>query len=134
RRCRRRASARNGGNVSARDEIIAALEAAAPAPLERPDLSRFAPPREGNLREKFEKSVIEVGGRLANALEEIPEYKTARKWASLLPGLAGNVDLGAIHDPHELNDLDFCVIPAVLGVAENGACWIVEHGGRSEER
>src|SRR5205085_1503274 len=25
--------------------------------------------------------------------------------------------------------VDFCVLPAELGVAENGACWIVDHGG-----
>ncbi len=24
--------------------------------------------------------------------------------------------------------VDFCVLPAELGVAENGACWITDHG------
>ena len=49
---------------------------------------------------------------------------------SLVTGVAkANVDLGSIRDPHDLRDVDFCVLPAELGVAENGACWIVDHGG-----
>lgn len=116
--------------MSARDEILAALRAAAPEARELPDLSRFKPPRPGfDLRERFEKSVVEVGGRLARSFGEVPEFAAARRIVSLVPGIAGNVDLAAVRDPHQLSDLDFCVVPAVLGVAENGACWIADHGG-----
>jgi len=117
--------------VSARDEIIAALRSAAPAVAPLPDLSGFSPQRVYDVRERFEKSVIDVGGRLARSLQEIPEYAAARKIVSLAPGISGNVDLASVADPHDLRDVDFCVIPAALGVAENGACWIVDHGGKN---
>lgn len=115
--------------MSARDDILAALRAAAPEARELPDLSGFKPPRAGDLRARFEKSVVEVGGRLAPSFAEVPEYVSARRIVSLVPGIAGNVDLASVRDPHELHDVDFCVLPAVLGVAENGACWIADHGG-----
>jgi L-lactate dehydrogenase complex protein LldG len=49
---------------------------------------------------------------------------------SLVPGVSrANVDLAAIADPHHLHDVDFCVLSAELGVAENGALWVTNHGG-----
>jgi L-lactate dehydrogenase complex protein LldG len=123
--------------VSARDEILAALRAAVPAPVPLPDIGRMEAIRYPDLRDRFAKSVVEVGGRcltvdgpLEPALMAIPEYAAARKVVSLVPGVAkANVDLGSVSDPHALHDLDFCVLQAELGVAENGACWIVQHGG-----
>jgi L-lactate dehydrogenase complex protein LldG len=126
--------------VSARDEILracrAACRAAAPA-AHLPDVDGLRALRFPDLRERFAKSVIEVGGRclfvdgaLEGALMSIPEYVSARKVVSLVPGVTkANVDLASVADPHQLHDVDFCVLPAVLGVAENGACWIVDHGG-----
>src|SRR2546423_1618619 len=136
RHCRARASARNGASVSARDEILQALRAAVPAEVPLPDIGRLTAICYPDLRERFAKSVVEVGGRcvfvdgpLEAALMELPEYASARKVVSLLPGVAkANVDLASVADPHQLHDVDFCVLPAVLGVAENGACWIVDHG------
>ena len=46
-----------------------------------------------------------------------------------MTGVAGNVELGAVCDPHQLHEVDFCVLRAEFGVAENGACWIEDHGG-----
>src|SRR5262249_17850921 len=137
RRCRARASARSGGNVPARDEILRSLRAALPALAPLPDVDRLEAIRYPDLRERFARSVGEVGGRclavegaLEDALRSIPEYLAAGKVVSLVPGVArANVDLGSIPDPHDLRDVDFCVLPAELGVAENGACWIVQHGG-----
>ncbi len=130
--------------MSARDEILAALRSAAGAggapgaeavPL--PDVTRLGAVRYPDIRDRFAKSVVEVGGRcifvertLEQSLLSIPEYAAAGKVASLVPGVGkANVDLDRVRDPHELHDLDFCVLPAELGVAENGACWIVRHGG-----
>jgi L-lactate dehydrogenase complex protein LldG len=120
--------------VSARDEILGALRAAKPAEAALPDVNAFAGVRYPDIRDRFAKSVIEVGGRcvfvagtLQQELMRIPEYAAARKVASLVPEI-GNVDLTAVRDPHELHDVDFCVLPAELGVAENGACWITDHG------
>jgi len=123
--------------VSARDEILSALRGAVPAPVPLPELARLEAVRYPDLRERFARSVVEVGGRcltveggLEDALRSIPEYVAARKVVSLAPGVArANVDLASIPDPHDLHDVDFCVLPAELGVAENGACWILQHGG-----
>ena len=123
--------------MSARDEILKSLRAAVPAAVPLPDTGRLEAIRYPDLRDRFAKSVVEVGGRftavegaLEDALRAIPEYAEARKVVSLVPGVAkANVDLSAVSDPHDLHDVDFCVLPAELGVAENGACWIVQHGG-----
>ena len=63
-------------------------------------------------------------------LLKLPEYAGAKKIASLWPGLKrANVDVEAMSDPHEARDVDFCVLGGDLGVAENGAVWITNHGG-----
>ncbi|HET7788107.1 MAG TPA: LUD domain-containing protein [Myxococcales bacterium] len=125
--------------MAARDEILSALRAAAVPEAPLPDVSLFAAVRFPDLRDRFAKSVVEVGGRcvalaegdsLEAALQAVPEYAAARKVASLVPGVAkANVDVAATRNPHDLRDVDFCVVSAELGVAENGACWIVHHGG-----
>ena len=123
--------------MSARDEILDALRRAAVAPAALPDVTLLGAVRYPDVRDRFAKSVVEVGGRcifveksLEDALATIPEYTAARKVVSLVPGVSkANVDLERISDPHDLHDVDFCVLPAELGVAENGACWIIEHGG-----
>ena len=121
--------------MPARDEILARIRAAQPPATEAPDLSRLAPARYPDLRARFAESVTEVGGRcvlvassLQDELSRIPEFTSARRIVSLVPGVEGNIDLTAVKDPHELNDVDFCVLPAEFGVAENGACWITDHG------
>ena len=121
--------------MPARDEILRALRAAKVPELPLPDAGAVAGLRYDDVRDRFAKSVVEVGGRcafvlegtLAAALRQIPGYPEARKIVSLIPDL-GNVDLTAVQDPHELDDVDFCILPAELGVAENGACWITDHG------
>jgi L-lactate dehydrogenase complex protein LldG len=124
--------------VAARDEILKALRAALPEPSPLPDVGRLNAIRYPDLRDRFAKSVAEVGGRcvfvegsLEDALSAIPEYAAARKVVSLVPGVSrANLDLGTLTDPHDLQDVDYCVLPGELGVAENGACWVVHHGGK----
>jgi L-lactate dehydrogenase complex protein LldG len=125
--------------VPARDEILGALRAAAPAEVRLPDLGALEATRYPDLRKRFAESVAEVGGRcilargsLQEELAKLPEYTAAKKVVSLVPGVArANVDLEAVADPHQLRDVDFCVLGADLGVAENGAVWITEHGGKN---
>jgi len=125
--------------VPARDEILGALRAAAPAEVRLPDLGALEAIRYPYLRKRFAESVAEVGGRcilargsLQEELAKLPEYTAAKKVVSLVPGVArANVDLEAVADPHQLRDVDFCVLGADLGVAENGAVWITEHGGKN---
>lgn len=117
--------------MASRDEILGALRRNAPPPAALPEARTF--PFEGDLRERFARSVVEVGGRcvavpsldaLPAALAGIPEYAAARRIVSLLPGspaLEG--------DPHDFEDVDFCVLAGELGVAENGGVWVTRHGG-----
>ena len=121
--------------MAARDEILARVRAARAPAAELPDLSRFAPVQFPDLRARFAESVTEVGGRcvpvsgsLSDALRDVPQFASARKVVSLVPGVEGNVDLAAVQDPHALHDVDFCLLRADFGVAENGACWITDHG------
>lgn len=126
--------------MSAREEILRALRAAAPAPELLPELP-FRGQQFDDLPARFAAALPEVGGRcvrlasrsqLGAALAEVPEYADARRVASLVPGVGkANVDLAAIADPHDLRDVDYCVLPGVLGVAESGAVWVTEHGGKN---
>lgn len=126
--------------MSSRDEVLRALRAASPEPLPLPDVPTTGIQFE-DLRARFAWALGEAGGRcvrvatredLEAALLLVPEYLAARKVVSLLPGVAkANVDANRIDDPHQLHDIDYCVLPGVLGVAESGAVWITEHGAKN---
>ena len=121
--------------MASREDILAALRKSAPPELPLPE-----PPSTGlefaDPVAQFCLAMKEVGGsavRLASAslldaeLARIPAFREAKKIASCVPGVSrANVDLGAITDPHQLADVDFAVVPGELGVAENGAVWVLE--------
>ncbi|WP_116106781.1 lactate utilization protein C [Lewinella sp. IMCC34191] len=46
--------------------------------------------------------------------------------ASNVPEFDGNLDLGTIADPLQLAGVDLAILPARVGVAENGAMWVSE--------
>ena len=69
----------------------------------------------------------EINARLA----EISAWQAAKHKVSLVPGAgASNVDLAAVEDPHELESVDFAILPGYFGVAENGAVWVTDRGLR----
>ncbi len=118
--------------MSSRDEILSALRRNAPALRALPDLPHgiiYADPVA-----QFEKVFGSVGGRcirvsglagLAERIKTLEIVRTARTVASLVPGVPGRgIDLTAVKDPHDLAALDVSILPAELGVAENGAVWI----------
>ena len=121
--------------MGARDEILARVRASMPPPEPLPDQVRGV--RYQDPRAQFVKSVASVGGAcrevpgaIDDALAGIAAYASARSIASLVPGVKRtNFDLAAVSDPHQVRDVDFCVLPGDLGVAENGAIWITDHGG-----
>ncbi len=48
---------------------------------------------------------------------------------SFVPGVDSTVRLDAIEDPHQLETVDWAVMPAQFGVAENGApFWVTDAG------
>ena len=119
--------------MGSREEILARLRAAAVPPVPLPEAGPGV--RYPDLAGRFALAVAEAGGRCLRAasleiLEQVPPYLDARRVVSLVPGVRrANVDLAAVQDPHALEDVDFCVLPGELGVAENGAVWVTEHGG-----
>ena len=57
--------------------------------------------------------------------------QAAKRKVSLVPGAGtSNLDLAAVEDPHELESMDFAILPGHFGVAENGAIWVTDHGLR----
>ena len=126
--------------MSSRDDILASVRrnAKTVAP-DLPDLEadwiQYA-----DLQQQFSEVIETVGGRcvaaesdhdINNALKAIPEYSSASKIASTIPGIGeSNVSLSEIDDPHELEDVDFAILPGEFAVAENGAVW--GHRQRSE--
>ena len=122
--------------MGAREDILSAIRKAAPPPVALPDLAGFGT-RYPDLRARFAQSVQENGGTclpgpVEEALHKIPAYAAAKRIVSQVPGVSrANVDLDAVLDPHDLRDLDFCVLRGVLGVAENAAVWIPEFPNRA---
>jgi L-lactate dehydrogenase complex protein LldG len=118
--------------VNARDAVLSALRRAAPPRVPLPD------PGPGIVYPDPEKQFAEMVGAVGGTFVRVPDlaalnlelgkieaYAQAKAVATLVPG-AGNatVDLSAVKDAHELDRLDFSIIPGELGVAENGAVWI----------
>jgi L-lactate dehydrogenase complex protein LldG len=114
----------------ARREILAAVRAARPSPVDAPDLraviSRFAPPAR-DLAARFAHAARTAGTHVIEATRgEVPAViaSLAHAGARMLSAL-GESDAGvAAEDVHALRELDLFVCRAELGVAENGAVWI----------
>ncbi|MBI1249697.1 hypothetical protein GC197_17870 [bacterium] len=70
--------------------------------------------------------VVNGPEELAQKLAEIPAYSQAKKTVSCIAGLAGSVNLNDIEDPHDLEDIDYAVVPGEFAVAENGAVFVTD--------
>ncbi|WP_394827623.1 lactate utilization protein C [Pendulispora albinea] len=121
-----------------RDHVLRSLRAATAGmtPVALPERS-FTGVRFADVEAQFAKSVAEVGGRcifaedaaLESTLLQLPAYAAAKRVLSRVPGLArANVERAELRAPRETWNIDFCVLPGELGVAENGAVWVVEAG------
>jgi L-lactate dehydrogenase complex protein LldG len=83
---------------------------------------------------QFAETLAAVGGRCEKVsstdeatalLEAIPEYANAAKRCTLLEGIGdSSFELSAVDDPHNLEDVDFAVLPGRVAVAENAAVWV----------
>ena len=76
-----------------------------------------------------------VGGRTVRVrsvneirpfLAALPQFATAERIVSQVPDVAGNCDLADVRDPHELESVDWAIMPGHFGVAENGAIWVTD--------
>ncbi len=117
--------------TTSRDTILKAMRANAPnlRPLPAPPQAVTYP----NPLEHFAATLAGVGGRFLKATDEadfqlqlrsLEVYQAAKRIASTVPSLPGNVDLEALKNPHELEGIDLAILPGDFAVAENGAVWV----------
>lgn len=70
-------------------------------------------------------TVEDIPAQLAN----IPAFSSARNILSLIPAIGRTtVAMESITDPHQLEDIDFAILPGHFGVAENAAVWVTDDG------
>ncbi|MDB5334861.1 MAG: hypothetical protein JWN70_480 [Planctomycetaceae bacterium] len=121
--------------MDSKQEILGAIRRSA---VPRADLPSMEGPwiTYPNKTQQFLDLVTSVGGRplvvadvaAAQAdLQQFAPYATAKRIFSNVAGIGdNNVDLEAVSDPHDLEDLDFAVLPGDFAVAENGAIWVTD--------
>lgn len=119
--------------MSSRDEILARIRKRPVPPVELPSLDHEWQTFD-DLRAKFAEVLKSVGGEAvvvsdvaaAGAeLAKLATYTAAAKTVSLVPGVGeSTVDPAAVARPHDLEDVDFAILPGRFGVAENGAVWL----------
>ncbi len=121
--------------MSSKAEILAAIRKQPVPPTELPSLDQSwiqYPDRQ----QQFTEVLTSIGARvvpvrdmteLQRDLDQHDLYTSATQVCSLIPGIAkANVDLNAIDDPHQLETIDFAILPAEFAVAENGAVWVTD--------
>ncbi|MGC1275269.1 MAG: LUD domain-containing protein [Planctomycetaceae bacterium] len=119
--------------MSSRDELLARLRTLSVPAVELPALD-FERQTFDDLRGKFAETLKAVGGEAVvvpdvaavNAeLTKLATYTAASKIVSLVPGAGEpNVDPAACERPHELEDVDYAILPGRFAVAENAAVWL----------
>jgi L-lactate dehydrogenase complex protein LldG len=123
----------NGCVMSSREQILSTIRSQQWEGLPLPDLKQ-AWLRYEDPQRQFAEVLKMVGGRcvVVNSAEEahadlkhFEPYSSAKKTISLVPGVGRSTfDLAGVADPHELEDVDYAVLPGELAVAENSAVWI----------
>ncbi len=86
---------------------------------------------------QFQRMVQSVGGRclrvsrladVGPALESVPHFSAEAQVVSNVEGVKASIDLDQVEDPHQLEFIDWAVMRAEFGVAENGAVWLTDAG------
>ncbi len=119
-------------NIS-REAIFSAIRYNLPKQkLEHPQIPAFRSPAR-SLKAAFEENLKKAGGAahdIGSAAEAEAKmmvlHPEAKVVCSAVPEIAGTRRAEAVHDPHELADVDVGVVRAQFGVAENGAIWLTQ--------
>ena len=122
---------------SSRDTILSKIKSALPQSSPLPNLEAvtnwqtFADPTE-----QFATILKLVGGqavRVRNLAEADAHLRTLDHWingsirCSVVAGVGDStIDLNAIDDPHDLENVDFAVLKGHFAVAENAAIWVTD--------
>lgn len=118
--------------MSSREDILARVRKNQPPAQPRPALPAFVT-GSGSLLARFEAALVRMGGKFADApadgdLDALIRrlFPEARVVCSATREVAGNLDLGRVQRPRELDAVDVGVVRAVFGVAETGSVWLTE--------
>jgi L-lactate dehydrogenase complex protein LldG len=120
--------------MNSKNSILQAIRAQRVPAAELPNLDR-AWIRYTDPLAQFQTLVESVGGRVVRlasladlpaALAGLKEFAEANEIVSTIAGVAGNIDLESIDDPHRLESIDFAILPGEFAVAENGAIWVTD--------
>ncbi len=122
----------------ARDAVLEGLRAARAPEVPLPDLShlgaRFPDPLA-----QLADAVTAVAGTLvsvpdaaalAGEVRALAARLGAARVVSAVPGVAGDVSLDGLDDPHAMEGLGLAVLRGAFAVAENGAVWLPTEGLR----
>ena len=115
--------------MATKEEFFASLQLPSIEPTPMPEVAVAT--IEGPLREHFIQVLEGVGGLLGRGDDLSALQKNAAQLIkqnlqvlSLVDGVEGNRDPSTVRDPHDLQDIDYTIVPARLAVAENGSVWI----------
>ncbi|WP_211096997.1 LutC/YkgG family protein [Neolewinella litorea] len=114
--------------MSSKTTILQQIRDAKPAPRRLPNLPPDPSPDPAGWEEAF-REVLAASKATFVAPQNLLDYvkgSGARTIVSTVAGIDGTLDLLAIDDPLQLAGVDLAVLPARLGVAENGAMWVSE--------
>ncbi|HUQ72439.1 MAG TPA: LUD domain-containing protein [Planctomycetaceae bacterium] len=123
--------------MSSRAQILAAVRRHLPESSPLPELQgpwiEYADPVA-----QFAAVLDMIGGRsfrvpdvaaMQAQLETLPQFAQSQRTLSLIPGIPSTgIELEAVADPHDLEDIDFAILPGEFGVAENAAIWVTDAG------
>ena len=115
-----------------KEKMLAAVKRNKPQGHPLPEIPAFQNGSPSDLVEVFTQAVSNGGGQCFHLHPELnleqmlqEQFPDAKRIASTLPFSIKNVDLDQT-DAHALRDIDLAILPAQLGVAENGAVWLSE--------
>lgn len=126
-------------STSSRNTVLTELRTALPESAPIPDLPASGPWHTfDDPFTHFSELLAAVGGSCLRvstitdadaAILEVDAWASAVVKCSLVSGIGhSNLDVHAIDDPHQLETIDFAILPGEFGVAENGAIWVTDEG------
>jgi L-lactate dehydrogenase complex protein LldG len=120
--------------MNSRDDILASVRKNLPRvdrPL--PEVPLFDDDSPSSLLEAFKKSLHQMGGIFldppasGDTLVPVREKISGAKIVcSVVPEIAGNLDIAGVSTPQDLADVDFAIVRASFGVAETGSVLLSE--------
>jgi L-lactate dehydrogenase complex protein LldG len=118
---------------NSRDQILADIRSNLPGQrVEHPQIPDFKRPGM-HLKSAFEEHLGKAGGAshdIGSPVEASAKltalHPAAKVVCSAVPEIVGTRRAVAVHDPHELADVDVGVVRAQFGVAESGAVWLTQ--------